>query len=89
MQWFAISEVDLQYVKHAPNIMKASLNDMELMHALSAFLKSSISTNAVEDMMEVRQCLGGLGYSYYLKLGENMNGNDVHTTYEGDNKILL
>ena len=33
--------------------------------------------------------LGGLGFSYYSYIGRYLNTNDVHLTFEGDNKILL
>jgi acyl-CoA oxidase len=40
-------------------------------------------------MIESRQALGGLGYSYYSDLGISLHANDVNLTWEGDNKVLL
>jgi acyl-CoA oxidase len=33
--------------------------------------------------------LGGHGYSSYSALGAMFNDNDINTTFEGDNTILL
>ena len=33
--------------------------------------------------------MGGMGYSYYSSFCYLLNINDVQTTFEGDNKVLL
>jgi acyl-CoA oxidase len=33
--------------------------------------------------------LGGHGYSAYSRLGRLFNDNDINTTWEGDNHMLL
>ena len=38
---------------------------------------------------EVRQALGGFGYSYYSEMYQSINYGDVNTTWEGENRMLL
>lgn len=33
--------------------------------------------------------MGGLGYSAYTQIGSTININDLQTTFEGDNQVLL
>ncbi len=51
---------------------------ISLFHALSAYIKSSQTASAWDDIMDARQCLGGYGYSYYSKIGELINALDVN-----------
>lgn len=62
---------------------------MALFHAMSAFHKAKVSADAQDDILEARQAVGGFGYSYYSKFSQLININDVNTTFEGDNKVLL
>ena len=49
---------------------------------MSSWFSSKVHT-------EVRALLGGHGYSTYSGLGRMYNGNDINTTWEGDNNMLL
>lgn len=40
-------------------------------------------------LQECREACGGLGYSYYSKLGILRANWDVQQTWEGDNNVLL
>lgn len=44
---------------------------------------------ASEVIKQCRQMLGGHGFSSFSKLGTLYSDNDVHTTWEGDNHVLL
>ena len=63
--------------------------DTEFNHALSTFIKSYTTSVSQEDIIEARQAMGGLGYSYYSRMNEMMHENDTNLTWEGDNKVIL
>lgn len=62
---------------------------MNELHAISSILKAKASWFASNTIAECRQMLGGHGYSAYSALGTMFNDNDINTTFEGDNNILL
>ena len=59
------------------------------LHAFSAVLKSKGSWFANNTITECREMLGGHGYSSFSRLGRLFSDNDVHSTWEGDNNMLL
>ena len=59
------------------------------MHAISGMTKAMSSWFAIHAIAECRQILGGHGYSAYSRLGKLFHDNDVITTWEGDNHMLL
>ena len=58
-------------------------------HAIISALKAVHSWTAVKALQECREACGGLGYSYYSKLGILRANFDVQQTWEGDNNVLL
>lgn len=56
---------------------------------MSSVLKAQTSWFAIKAIKESRQALGGNGYSVYSKLGVLYNDNDINTTWEGDNNVLI
>jgi len=58
-------------------------------HALTSTLKAFGTWHAVKGIQECREVCGGLGYSAYNRLGALREDNDINTTWEGDNNVLL
>ena len=58
-------------------------------HALTSTLKPISSWLAQQGIQECREICGGLGYSAYNRLGAFREENDINTTWEGDNNVLL
>jgi len=85
---FAVDEILNLYVSLKPQIIDPKRN-LEFLHAISTFTKASVGSAAVTTYYEVRQALGGFGYSYYSELHEMINNGDINTTWEGDNRVLL
>lgn len=85
---FGVDELMALYVSLKPQIVDPNTN-LEFLHAIATFTKSYASTAAQRTYEEVRQSLGGFGYSYYSELHSMLNDNDVNMTWEGDNKVLL
>jgi len=59
------------------------------MHAITSALKAVHTWQTMKGLQESREACGGLGYSYYSKVGLLRNDFDVNQTWEGDNNVLL
>jgi acyl-CoA oxidase len=80
--------VDL-YIKNTPHFTDPTKKIVGELHALSAILKCKASWFTSATITECRELLGGHGYSSFSNLGAYYNNNDVNTTWEGDNYVLL
>lgn len=67
-----------------------SNNNLEIKesHALISASKPYITHKSQVKIQEIREVLGGNGYSEYAGIGELRGDNDVTTTLEGDNNVL-
>lgn len=65
-----------------------SVKQSEL-HAITSAMKAVSTTSTVRGLQECREACGGLGYSYYSKIGILRNHSDISQTWEGDNNVLL
>lgn len=52
-------------------------------------MKAMASWNTIKGVQECRMACGGLGYSFYANFSSIMNNCEIHTTWEGDNNVLL
>ena len=59
------------------------------LHAVSAAAKAKASWFATQAIGSVRHFLGGHGYSSYSRLGRLYFDQELNTTWEGDNHMLL
>lgn len=59
------------------------------LHAISAVAKAKVSWFCTEVIGSIRHLLGGHGYSSYSRLGRLYFDQEVNTTWEGDNHMLL
>lgn len=51
-------------------------------------MKAYASSTAQARMQQLREVLGGHGYSRFNMIGFYRNGNDINNTWEGDNTLL-
>ncbi|KAL8475071.1 hypothetical protein ACS0TY_031479 [Phlomoides rotata] len=58
-------------------------------HALSAGLKSYITSYTAKALSTCRESAGGHGYAAVNRFGSLRNDHDVFQTFEGDNTVLL
>ena len=64
-------------------------NEIEEYHALLSVSKALSSWYSMAGIQAVRESLGGHGYSAHAGIGRLRNTQDLHTTWEGDNVILM
>lgn len=58
-------------------------------HAILSCFKGIASSYGMLAIQECREACGGHGYSAFSALGDFRNKQDIHTTWEGDNTILM
>ncbi|EGR32700.1 hypothetical protein IMG5_073500 [Ichthyophthirius multifiliis] len=68
---------------------KKKNNLIEELHAKSSVVKAQASWMAAEIIQNCREILGGHGYSSLNRLSQLYRDNDINTTWEGDNTVLL
>ena len=59
------------------------------LHVISAIGKVKASWYGTETIGNMRHLLGGHGYSGYSKLGSMYLDQEINTSWEGDNHMLL
>lgn len=71
------------------NIFKPDGFKLAELHALISVMKATTSWACFRTAHECRLACGGLGYSMHSKFATIMNSCDIHSTWEGDNNVLL
>ncbi|MED6122549.1 Acyl-coenzyme A oxidase 2, peroxisomal [Stylosanthes scabra] len=71
--------------------MKKTHDDVLIadVHALSAGLKSYITSYTAKSLSTCREACGGHGYAAVNRFGSLRNDHDIFQTFEGDNTVLL
>jgi len=90
---FAINFGNLNVISYWNNNQDKIFDDnnpnLAEIHALSSALKPWASWTTQQAIQECREICGGLGYSAYNRIGALREENDIHSTWEGDNNVLL
>lgn len=87
--YFAGININKLYVENASNFTDPAKRIVSELHAVSAVLKAKTTWFSNSAITECREALGGHGYSAFSRLGSYYNENDVNSTWEGDNNMLL
>ncbi|XP_002991925.2 acyl-coenzyme A oxidase, peroxisomal [Selaginella moellendorffii] len=80
-----------QYLVNRYAEMKVTHDDEVVadVHALSAGLKSYITSYTAKALSTCREACGGHGYAAVNRFGSLRNDHDIFQTFEGDNTVLL
>ena len=58
------------------------------MHHLSSGFKSLCTQRAMDGLMQIRQSIGGAGYSAWSGIPSIVSDFSAAVTYEGDNTVM-
>lgn len=72
-----------------PKLLDEGNIKTDLCHALSSNMKAFIAWSSQQTIADCRRACGGNGYSYYSLFAVMLNFNDLHSTWEGDNHVLM
>jgi acyl-CoA oxidase len=64
-------------------------DELNEIHSLLSSIKAVSSWMAIGIVQDCREACGGLGFSAYSSLGRYKSYQDIHTTWEGDNSVLI
>lgn len=70
------------------DINEGNYDDMDIVHHLCAGFKSVYSQLCMDGLMEIRQCLGGAGYSAWSGIPYIIDDFSCVPTFEGDNTVM-
>ncbi|TKY66797.1 Acyl-coenzyme A oxidase 3 [Spatholobus suberectus] len=79
---FAANELKMMYVKRTPESNKT-------IHIISSAYKATFTWNNMRTLQECREACGGQGIKAENRVGNFMGEFDVHSTFEGDNNVLM
>ena len=76
------------YDKLLDDIKRGKYDDLEVMHHLSAGMKSIYSQICQDALFVIRQSIGGAGYSAWSGIPYLIDDFSHNTTVEGDNTLM-
>ncbi|XP_027346246.1 acyl-coenzyme A oxidase 3, peroxisomal-like [Abrus precatorius] len=79
---FATNELKMMYVKRTPESNKT-------IHIISSAYKATFTWNNMRTLQECREACGGQGVKTENRIGHFKGEYDVHSTFEGDNNVLM
>ncbi|XP_019172423.1 PREDICTED: acyl-coenzyme A oxidase 3, peroxisomal-like [Ipomoea nil] len=79
---FAANYLKMIYVKRTPEIYKT-------IHIVSSGFKAILSWHNMRTLQECREACGGQGLKTENRIGQAKSEYDVHSTFEGDNNVLM
>ncbi|GAU46772.1 hypothetical protein TSUD_92670 [Trifolium subterraneum] len=79
---FASIELKMMYVNRTPESNKA-------IHIVSSAYKATFTWNNMRTLQECREACGGQGIKTENRIGQFKGEYDVHSTFEGDNNVLM
>jgi acyl-CoA oxidase len=79
----------LRWIEVLPKVTETKNPFVAETHALISALKPYSSSMVQGRLQQMREVMGGHGYSRFNLIGALRNNNDINTTWEGDNTVLV
>ena len=70
-------------------IAKDDFDSLDELHHLTSGFKSLHSQQTYDGLLEIRQALGGAGYSAWSGIPQLIDNYSPQVTFEGDNTVML
>lgn len=77
------------WIDNLPNLLDPTNDRSKLCHGLCSNLKAFMAWHSQDTIAESRRACGGLGYSYSSLFSVLSGINDLNSTWEGDNHVLM
>ena len=85
---YASHYVTLLHQQLLIDISKSKFDLLEIIHHYSSGMKSVYTDYCYYSLIQIRQCLGGAGYSAWSGIPELIADYSPQVTYEGDNTLM-
>jgi acyl-CoA oxidase len=69
-------------------IKKQNFKNLDLMHHYTSGMKSVFTQDCYDMLLQIRQCIGGAGYSAWSGIPRLIEDFSPQVTYEGDNTVM-
>ena len=76
------------YFELQDDVKQGNFDKMEEMHHLSSGFKALFTQRTMDALLQIRQCLGGAGYSAWSGIPYLIADFSSAVTYEGDNTVM-
>lgn len=76
------------YIQLMKDVANEEFKRLELAHHFTAGMKASYTQSAHDDLLTIRQSLGGAGYSAWSSLPRLIEDYSPNVTFEGDNTVM-
>jgi acyl-CoA oxidase len=81
--------INARHDKMLEEIEKENFDSLDELHHLTSGFKSLHSQQTYEGLLQVRQALGGAGYSAWSGIPQMIDNFSPQVTFEGDNTVML
>lgn len=87
-QTFALQSLRDQYEKLLEGIKNDNFDLLDLMHHLTSGMKAVYTQEVFDGLINIRQSLGGAGYSAWSGIPRFIEDYSPLVTLEGDNTVM-
>jgi acyl-CoA oxidase len=89
VQYTIAKYVKARYNEMLEEIEKDNFDSLDELHHLTSGFKSLHSQQTYDGLLQVRQALGGAGYSAWSGIPQMIDNYSPQVTFEGDNTVML
>ena len=69
-------------------IKKQNFKNLDLLHHYTSGMKSVYTQNVYDSLLQIRQSIGGAGYSAWSGIPRMIEDYSPQVTFEGDNTVM-
>ena len=69
-------------------IKKQNFKNLDLLHHYTSGMKSVYTQNVYDSLLQIRQSIGGAGYSAWSGIPSMIEDYSPQVTFEGDNTVM-
>lgn len=85
-QSFTQDHIVDKYYQMSNEIKKQNFKNLDLMHHYTSGMKSLFTQEAYDSLLQIRQCIGGAGYSAWSGIPRLIEDYSPQITFEGQHR---